>query len=334
MNIYILSPNPIWGGAATANISVARMLSKEHHVYYNDEYNNLSIDNVTYDDFPMHHLKDSEKLVEYIVSKNIDVVIWGVAMNLPYYYKATKLLHKKKVKQFCIFHSLCIGSNLKNKLMEYLIASRLKYIDHLIFVSKFTDASWSRYKSVCKHPSHNVIYNPIQLGNIKTTCKKTSNRIGFVGRFSKEKQPEVFAKLSIEDTKNEYIAWGDGPLLSELKNKYNNMVFKGQSSNQDEIYNSFDILVMTSEFENCPMVILEAWKHGIPCVVPNVGGIPEIVKDGYNGILYNSYTEDTIKSCISEVQDNYNSFSSNCLTNVHSYSFEALFEKWNALIKS
>lgn len=333
MNIYIISPNPIWGGAATANISIAKVLAVEHQVFYNDEYNKTDIDNVMYDDYPVHHLKDSKKLVEYLISKNIDVVVWGIAMNIPYYYKATKKLQNIGIKQLLIFHSLCIGKSLKSRLMEYLIAKQLTYIDHLVFVSQFTDVSWSKYKSVCKHPSHNVIYNPIELGKVNTACEKTNNRIGFVGRFSPEKQPEIFARLSIEDTRNEYIAWGDGPLLSELKKKYNNVVFKGQSSNQDEIYNSFDILVMTSEFENCPMVILEALKYGIPCVAPNVGGIPEIVKDGYNGVLYDSYTEDEIKSCISKIQDNYEDFSLNCLAHVHSYSFDALFEEWNALIK-
>lgn len=328
MNIFIISPNPIWGGAATANMAIAQMLSKEHCVYYNDEYNALSIDGVVYDNYPTHQLKNSHGLVEYLQSKNIDVVIWGVAMVIPYYRKAAKLLHNKGVRQIAIFHSLAIVNSIKGRLMEQLIAMSLKYIDDLVFVSKYTDISWSaKYSTIRRHPNHYVVYNPI---NVKTEgfSKGTCNRLGFVGRFSKEKQPELFAQLSVNDNVNKFVAWGDGPLREDLVKRYPKVEFRGQSSNQEEIYDSIDILVMTSVFENCPMVILEAWKHGIPCIVPNVGGIPEIVKNGFNGILYEGYALESIASCINTIQKDYNEYSTYCIKDVKNYSYETLYYKW------
>lgn len=328
MNIFIISPNPIWGGAATANMAIAHMLSRKHCVYYNDEYSAISMDGVVYDNYPTHQVKDSRKLVTYLHSKSIDVVIWGVAMNIPYYRKAIRILHSQGVKQIVLFHSLAIFSSLKGRLMERLIASSLKNIDDLVFVSKYTDISWSnKYRSIRNHPNHHVIYNSIVLDNDETTGN-TSFRIGYVGRFSEEKQPEVFARLSVQDDKNRYIAWGDGPLRDELARSFPNVEFKGQSLCQKEIYESIDILVMTSVFENCPMVILEAWKYGIPCVVPNVGGIPEIVKNGYNGALYDGYSTETIASCISMIQKDYNRYSANCLTDVKNYSCMRIYNNW------
>ncbi len=46
-----------------------------------------------------------------------------------------------------------------------------------------------------------------------------------------------------------------------------------------------DILVLPSFSENLPMVILEAFAHGIPVVSTPVGAIPEVVDQGRNGFL-------------------------------------------------
>lgn len=330
MRIYFVSPNPVWGGAATANMAIAEMLAEDNTVIYNDEYNKVSIHNVVYDSFPVHHLKSSRRLLDYILEKQIDFVIWGISMNLPYYTRLIRNLKTHNVRQCVLFHSLSISRDIKGRLIEWLTSIAVKHIDHLVFVSKFTDISWSKYQAISKHPNHHVIYNPVSFVN--TQIKSNCSRVGFVGRFSEEKQPEFFTMLSDVDSHHKYIAWGEGDLLSTLKSKYTKVEFKGHSSNKDEIYNSFDVLVMTSAFENCPMVILEAWQYGIPCVAPNVGGIPELIKNGYNGMLYDKYDLGEILSGIMKVKQNYSSYSKNCLEAVQNYSFENIKFKWNQII--
>ena len=85
---------------------------------------------------------------------------------------------------------------------------------------------------------------------------------------------------------------GNGPdkkLLEErilLKPDLFNYV--GEVSNPtEEFYNDVDVLLMTSKLEGLPMVILEAFSLGIPVIWTPVGGIPEIVINGYNGYLVN-----------------------------------------------
>jgi len=34
------------------------------------------------------------------------------------------------------------------------------------------------------------------------------------------------------------------------------------------------------------MGVLDAWAYGIPCIVTPVGGIPDIVRDGINGVIF------------------------------------------------
>ena len=57
----------------------------------------------------------------------------------------------------------------------------------------------------------------------------------------------------------------------------------------DYIYkeNSYHIFVNVSESEGIPVSIMEASSFGIPVIATNVGGVGEIVENGYNGLLLN-----------------------------------------------
>lgn len=46
-----------------------------------------------------------------------------------------------------------------------------------------------------------------------------------------------------------------------------------------------DVFVLPSRHEGCPNVLLEAFASGVPCVATAVGGVPEVMTDGVNGLL-------------------------------------------------
>lgn len=58
------------------------------------------------------------------------------------------------------------------------------------------------------------------------------------------------------------------------------------------------ILVAPSFIENSPYTILESMACGLPVIANNVGGVSEIVKDGYNGKLLGSNLSKSIEDAI------------------------------------
>ncbi|MFN0279988.1 MAG: glycosyltransferase [Pyrinomonadaceae bacterium] len=117
-------------------------------------------------------------------------------------------------------------------------------------------------------------------------------RILFAGRLVTQKRPELFVEMAAQllqllpDKKLEFIIAGDGPLrpdLERLAQDYQigepNFSFLGERDEMSEIYRSSDILVLTSEHEGTPNVVLEAMEFGLPSVATRVGGVPEVIND-------------------------------------------------------
>jgi glycosyltransferase involved in cell wall biosynthesis len=57
------------------------------------------------------------------------------------------------------------------------------------------------------------------------------------------------------------------------------------AESRNRLLEKTDVLVLPSRAENLPMVLLEAFAHGIATVMTPVGAIPEVVEGGRNGLL-------------------------------------------------
>lgn len=85
---------------------------------------------------------------------------------------------------------------------------------------------------------------------------------------------------------------GGGDLFEETKDYANklgisqNVDFLGWQNSIDPYIRSSKYSVLASHYEGNPISVLESLSYGVPAIVPAVGGIPDIVHDGINGILY------------------------------------------------
>jgi glycosyltransferase involved in cell wall biosynthesis len=71
-----------------------------------------------------------------------------------------------------------------------------------------------------------------------------------------------------------------------------------------EVYASLDALVVPSLWpENSPLVIHEAFMSGVPVVGARIGGVPGLVRDGLNGLLYEPFSVDALRRCLQRLVD-------------------------------
>jgi glycosyltransferase involved in cell wall biosynthesis len=137
--------------------------------------------------------------------------------------------------------------------------------------------------------------------------------IGIVGRLVKGKGHHFFIRLSkaLSEIREdlEFLIIGDGPLADEIRlnikqmNMDGNIKMLGFRSDVIDYINCLDILTLCSDHEGIPYVVLEALKCRTPIVSTNVGGIPEVISSGYNGILTGHGDCEEMKSKILELLD-------------------------------
>jgi glycosyltransferase involved in cell wall biosynthesis len=60
-----------------------------------------------------------------------------------------------------------------------------------------------------------------------------------------------------------------------------------------------DLLVLNSTHEGLPHVVLEAMSLGVPVVATAVGGTPEVIQNGVNGLLIDAAASDELRDCLS-----------------------------------
>lgn len=188
-----------------------------------------------------------------------------------------------------------------------------KIIDRIgsIFDDKIIAISNAVKKSLvfeCWLPMHKieVIYNGIDSlrfsedtdGSkiIKELNLTSENKIiGIIARLSHEKSHMVLLKAMkqvIKDVPNaKLLIVGDGPLRESLTRSVEKMKLKefcfflGMRKDISEIISCLDVAVLSSLTEGLPISLMEAMASGKCVVGTNVGGIPELIYHGENGLL-------------------------------------------------
>jgi glycosyltransferase involved in cell wall biosynthesis len=129
---------------------------------------------------------------------------------------------------------------------------------------------------------------------VKKLVDLDSIRLGWVGRFSKVKNPmlalEAFRILSLNySSKVELVMIGDGSLKTECEKysrKHNlNVSFLGWRNDVHSQMSRFDLLLLTSLNEGLGLVALEAGLASIPTLSTPVGGVTDLIINNETGFL-------------------------------------------------
>jgi len=140
-----------------------------------------------------------------------------------------------------------------------------------------------------------VIPNGLPVAPATVACQNATPLIGFVGRLSREKGPDLFldALLPLCQRRPDLhlVLLGDGPERAALQTRVNaanlaeRIHLPGYQENISDWLARLHVLVISSRTEGTPMVLLEAMQRGRPVVAFAVGGIPDMVENGRHALL-------------------------------------------------
>ena len=170
------------------------------------------------------------------------------------------------------------------------------------------------------------IHNAIDIENIQVTGTNRELRkelkldehdfvIGTMGRLVPVKGLDSFLRaariIRLQKTSHvKFIIVGDGPLKKSLQataHEYgldDDVLFLGHRNDAHNILDLMDLFVLPSLNEGIPIVLLEALALARPVVATRVGGIPEIVEHGVNGLLVSPDRDDELaQTCVTVMDD-------------------------------
>jgi glycosyltransferase involved in cell wall biosynthesis len=178
-----------------------------------------------------------------------------------------------------------------------------RYVETLLAVSSDIDRNLRNHrvgsKVVC-------IRNGVELCNLEGDAKRSTVRkafgisndtcvIGSVGRLTPVKGlPHLMRAIKILSEEGLPVKlWlvGEGILKDELDRLVNELGIVGQVAilghrkDASDLMQAMDIFVLPSLHEGIPMALLEAMGTRLPVIASRVGGIPEVIDDGINGLL-------------------------------------------------
>lgn len=154
---------------------------------------------------------------------------------------------------------------------------------------------------------HNGVEAPLE------PCDPCSRQdVLFLGRLDANKSPDVLLRASREALQRypsmKIVFGGDGypdryRALAKDLGIADRCEFLGWVSGQDKerLFSEAGIYCLPSKHEGMPMSVIEAMAHGIPVISTNVGGVPQLIETGVNGLLMDVDDEKTLSALLVEL---------------------------------
>ena len=301
-------------------------LFAEGKVYEEMKLQKMNAISLAYDGDKKISLKRAVHLLR--IARDCDiVVVHHSSIAVQFYYfliKKCSICKKYVLTVHSCFEPSCYfnyKSKWKRKLREKFLNIVLKISDKIVFVSEAGKRSYE--KEFCfPEEKATVIYNGTDVERLEEQREKAiyrpekKIRLTYIGRLVEVKGVHLLIK-AIYALKNQGVhvsltIVGDGEYRTVLEKEASELgvadsiLFEGIQRDIGEYLNRTDIFVYPSICEEVfGIALVEAMAFGIPCVANPVGGIPEILLDGYNGFLAKEKTAEGIEVAIKRVIRSY-----------------------------
>lgn len=196
-------------------------------------------------------------------------------------------VNNRKYKIFYTPHgySFLMQNTSKIKRQAYKLIEKISARKNVTTIS----CSAGEYRESLKLTSNAVYINNgvevEELDNIKSIAHNSKFTVFTLGRISEQKNPRVFNEVA-ESLPNIKFVWiGDGELRNLLK--ASNITVTGWLDRKKalEIAKSADAFFLPSKWEGLPMSLLEAMYLKKYCIVSDIPGNNDVIKNGKNGFI-------------------------------------------------
>lgn len=200
-----------------------------------------------------------------------------------------------------------------------------------------------------------VIYNSFDVAKVslnKDECQKqlgvSGKVIMTIGRLADWKGfdtlIEIMPQLLTINSDFKLMIVGDGPEEANLRalavklNLSDQVIFTGKIEHGDigRCYRAADYWILNSAYEGLSHVLLEALAYGLPVVVSDVGGNPEVIKHEVNGLLVGYNNREQIIEAIRQLEqcpELVKSFTVNTEKTLEKFSFTKMIESYLKLFR-
>ncbi len=286
------------------------------------QYSRLAADLMMY----LSDLRSGKKIaLTYINSNpNKEEVVFFHSLIPCYYY-----LKHRKVTQKTVVVCHTNGDNFKMDRMYYRALEKsmvykkmlkmeqyvIEHADRINFVAEMAMNNFLMLHPEADKNKVSYIYNGIS-DTIETFSGRKENdvmEICCVASISNRKGQhyiiDALKGMSGNELPRVHVTFiGDGPDREKLEKEVqesglsNYATFVGISYKVDEYLVNSDAYILPSEDEGLPMAIIEAMRASLPVISTPVGGIPEMINHGYNGLLINPCVDD-VKNLFMHLND-------------------------------
>ncbi|WP_163581994.1 N-acetyl-alpha-D-glucosaminyl L-malate synthase BshA [Gracilibacillus saliphilus] len=308
---------PSVGGSGIIATELGKMLAKQgHEIHFitssvpfrlnsfnpNIYFHEVELNHYPVFQYPPYDLALATKVAEVIDTEKLDIIHAHYAVPHAICAILAKQMAKHPVKIVTTLHGTDITVLGIDLSLKKMIQFGIEQSDAVTAVSHSLVNQTKEMLGI-ERPIH-VIYNFVNELEYHTQSKeelkqefgiqKNEKVLIHISNFRKVKRLEdviyTFATV-YKETPSRLLLIGDGPeygriydLVRELQ--LDHVVhFLGKQKNIPCLLSIADIKLLLSEKESFGLVLLEAMACGVPCIGSNVGGIPEVIKDGVTGYI-------------------------------------------------
>lgn len=259
------------------------------------------------------------KLAREVKRTNPDIIYFtGLQLQGFYVAMSCALAGYRKKTVMAVRGSSCDAINISKPfyfIFRHIIEPitlRLTEITHTVC----TEMSEKKMLKDNMHKFGGVIYNMAPL-NMKDTEPISREELGvtnedvvliYTGRLIDDKGIPYLLKAMSETAHNQKLLLvGDGPHKIDYEKKcqelgiLDRVIFLGNREDVFQLLAASDIYVFPTLHENLSNSLLEAGTMKLPMIATNVGGNPEVIDDGVEGILVKAESSDTLRDAIEEL---------------------------------